>query len=194
MSKRAISASYAHSLLWVVLFAAVTVGVMEITHLVFFDIIHGNPHRTRENVVSMMITTTPTLSVVAVIGSILVFTLPQVFQAVLLAVLHRTLGSRAQFAALAALPLTAVLTWYGYDYLTPSWAPYQHGISVSRYLGALAFQAPVTLFSFLYINAGFRAASKWPIVIAALVLTFAGGGVWGYVTAQQQIALQSSGR
>jgi hypothetical protein len=154
---------------------------------------------------SMMVTTTPILGVVAAIGSILVFTLPQVFQAVLIAVLHRTLGSRAQFAALAALPLTAILTWYCYDYLTPSdvglginagpaWTPYQHGISISRYLGALAFQIPVTLFSFLYINAGFRGTSKWPIVAAALTLTIASGGIWGYVTAQQQISLQSSGR
>jgi hypothetical protein len=205
MNKSAIGASYAHSLLWVVLFTAVTVGVMMIAHLVFFDMIHGNPHRSRENVIDMMVTMTPILGIVAAIGSILVFTLPQVFQAALIAVSHRVFGGRARFAVLAALPLTAALTWYCYDYLTPSdvglgidagpdWMPYRHGISISRYMTALAFQAPVTLFSLLYIDAGFRTASKWPLLIVALVITIAGGVVWGYATAQQQIELLSSGR
>jgi hypothetical protein len=54
MNKRAIGASYAHSLLWVALFTALTVGVMDIATLVFLDIIHGNPHRTREYVIFMM--------------------------------------------------------------------------------------------------------------------------------------------
>jgi hypothetical protein len=205
MSKSAIGASYAHSLLWVVLFTAVTVGGMNIAHLVFFDIIHGNPHRTREDVISMMVTMTPILAVIAAIGSILVFTLPQVFQSALVAVSYRMFGSRARFAVFPALPLTAILTWYCYDYLTPSdvnlginagpdWTPYQHGISISRYMGAFSFQAPITLFSFLYIDAGFRGASKWPVLIAALAITIGIGGIWGYVTAQEQIELMSSGR
>jgi hypothetical protein len=73
---------------------------------------------------------------------------------------------------LPALPVTAVLTWYCYDYLTPDfnlginadpdWTPYQHGISIAHYQGALLFQAPVTLFSFLYLDAGFRGASSGP--------------------------------
>lgn len=205
MSKRAIGASYAHSLLWVILFTAVTVGVTGIAHLVFFDIVHGNPHRTWGVVIFMMVLEMPILGVIAAIGSILVFTLPQLFQAALIVVSHRMLGDHARFAVFPALPLAAVLTWYCYDYLTPSdvglgvnagpdWTPYQHGISIARYMGALAFQAPVTLFSFLYIDAGFRGASKWPVLIAALVTTIAIGGIWGYVTAQQQIELLSSGR
>jgi hypothetical protein len=92
------------------------------------------------------------------------------------------------------LPLTAVLTWYCYDYLTPDWTLCEHGISISRYLGALAFQVPVTLFSFLYIDAGFRGASKWLIVVAALAIALVVGGICGYVTAQEQIELLSSER
>jgi hypothetical protein len=75
----------------------------------------------------------------------------------------------------------------------PDWTPYQHNISISRYLGGLAFQTPITLFSFLYIDTSFRGASKWPVLIAALVITIMIGGIWGYVTAQQQIELLSSG-
>lgn len=204
MSKRAIGASYAHSFLWAVLFTAVTVCAMSIAHLVFVDIIHGNPYRTRDDVRTMMVVMTPITGVIAATGSILVFTLPQVFQAVLIGAWYQTLGNRARFVVLPALPLTAVLTWYCYDYLTPSdvglgisagpdWTPYQHGISIARYARALAFQGPITLFSFLYFDAGFRGASKWPVLIAALVLTIAGGVIWGHVTAQQQIELLSSG-
>jgi hypothetical protein len=205
MNKRSIGASYAHSLLWVVLFTAVTIGVMIIAHLGFFDIIHGNPHRTRENVISMMEMDPPILGVIAAIGSFLVFTLPQIFQAALVTIWHRMVSHQARFAVLPALPLTAVLTWYCYDYLTPSdfnlgintgpdWTPYQHGISIARYMNTLVFQTPVTLFSFLYFDASVRGASKWPILIATLVITIAIGGIWGYVTAQQQIELLSSGR
>jgi hypothetical protein len=204
MSKNVIGA-YAHSLLWIVLFMAVTVGVSSIAHLVFFDVIHGNPHRTHGDVISMMLVETPILGVIAAIGSILVFALPQVFQAALVAVLHRKFGSRARFAVIPALPLAAVLTWYCYDYLTPSdfnlginagpdWTPYQHGISISRYLGALTFQAPVTLFGLMYVDAGFRGASRWLILTAALTIAIVVGGLFGYVTAQEQIALLSSGR
>jgi hypothetical protein len=205
MSKSAIGASFAHSLLWVVLFTAVTVGVMSVTHLVFFDIVHGNPHRTREDVISMMVTMTPIIGVIAAIGTILVFTLPQVFQAALVTVFYRMFGNRARFAVFPTLPLTAVLTWYCYDYLTPSdvglginagpdWTPYRHGISIARYMGALAFQTPLTLFSFLYIDVSFRGASKWLILVAALAIALVVGGMYGYVTAQEQIDLLSSGR
>lgn len=204
MSNRAIGASYAHSFVWIALFTAATVGMDNIVVLAFFDINHGNPNRTRENVIDIITTMIPILGVIAFLGSILVFALPQIFQAGLVAVFHRKFGSRARFAVLPALPLTAILTWYCYDYLTPSdlilginagpdWAPYQHGISIARYLGALKFQTPVTLFSFLYLDAGFRGTSKWPVLIATLVITIAVGGVWGYMTAQQLIELQSRG-
>jgi hypothetical protein len=176
---------------------------MNVAHLVFFDIVHGNPNRTREDVISMMAIRTPILGIIAAIGSILVFTLPQAFQAALVAIRHRTVGSRARFVVLPALPLTVVLTWYCYDYLTPSdlilgistgpdWRPFQHGISFTRYIGALAFQTPVTLFGFLYVDAGFRGASRWPLLVAAALLTVAIACIWGYVTAQQQIELLTS--
>jgi hypothetical protein len=201
MNGRSIGASYAHSFLWIVFFFAAAVSLENVAHLVFFDIVHGNPHRTRGDVISM-IETTPILGIVTSIGAMLVFTLPQIFQAVLITVWHRKFDYRALFSVLPAVPLTAVLTWYCYDYLTPSvlnlainvspdWTPYQHGISLKRYLDSLLFQTPVTLFSFLYFNANVRGASKWPILIATLVIVIATGCVWGYFTAQKQIAFLS---
>ena len=191
MSKPTIGASYARSFLWVVLFAAVTAGAMIGVHLGFVHIMRGNPSQIRENGIGMLVTMAAIIGVITALGSILVLSLPQVFQAVLVTVLRCRFGGRARLAPFPALPLTAVLTWYCYDYLTPSdfglgfntgpdWRPYQHGISIARYLGALTFQAPVTLFSFLYAEADFRGVYKRPILIAALVATITGGGIWGY--------------
>jgi hypothetical protein len=202
MTKRAIGASFAHSLLWFVLFTAMTVSGMSVAEPVLFYIMHGKLHRTRAELVSMMMVQTPMIGIIAVIGMMLIFTLPQVFQAALVAGRHQMVGSRARFELFSALPLTAVLTWYCYDYLTPSdfvlgindrtdWIPTPHGISVARYIGAFAFQFPVTLFSFLYLDAGFRDASRRPLLIASFMTTIAVCRIWGYVTAQQQIALLS---
>ena len=166
MSRSEIYASFAHSFLWIVLFAVAAIAVSSNIHLVLFAIMHGN--RTHQDVVSLMVAQTPMIALVTSIGSLLIFTLPQAFQAALVAVLHR--AGRSRFAVLPALPLTAVATWYCYDYLTidftlginagPDWTPYQHGISISRYMKALAFQTPITLFSLLFIDAKFRGVGR----------------------------------
>jgi hypothetical protein len=197
MSKGAINISYLRSLLWITLFMAVTVGVTNIVELIFVDFIHGNPHRTKENVIFMMFVFTPLFGVITMIGSILVFGVPQFFQAALIGVLGQRFDSRARFVTFLALPLTAVLTWYCYDYLTPTdfnlginvgpeWTPYQHGLSVSRYIKTLAIQAPITLFSFLYFDADFRGYSKKPILLIPLAVAIVIGTIRGYMMAQSQ--------
>jgi heme/copper-type cytochrome/quinol oxidase subunit 4 len=197
MGKASVSISYAQSLVWVALFMALACGVMNIVELVFVDFIHGNPNRTQENAKEMMVLFTPLFSITGMIGAILVFTLPQFFQAELIRILDPLFGGRARFAVLAALPLTAVLTWYCYDYLTPTdlnlgintgadWTPYQHGLSIPRYMRTLAVQAPVTLFSFLYFDASFRGRSRKPVLVAALAATIVIGAIWGYTMARDQ--------
>ena len=183
-----IGPSYTCSLLWIALFSAVTIDMMAIEFRVV-DIIHGNSHRTGEAVMAVLI-----LGIAAAIGSILVFAVPQIFQGTLVALLHPVFGGRARFFVLPALPLTAVLTWYCYEYLTLLWTPDRHGISISRYLAALGFQTPVTLFSLLYIDAGFRGTSKRPLLLAALAIAIASAVILGYVVAQQRTELSSSGR
>ena len=197
MSKSAVTTSYAQSLCWVAILIALTIVVLFTVELVFVDLVHGNPHRTRENVISMMIVQTPLFGFIAMIGAFLVFTLPQCFQAGLITVLNRIFGGCARFLVLPALPFTAVLTWYCYDYLSPSdfnlginvgpdWTPYEHGISSSRYLTTMAFQAPVTLFSILYFEAGLRAGSSKLLVIVAMAVAIALGAVWGHDVAEHQ--------
>jgi hypothetical protein len=201
MSKSFVGISYALSLLWIVLFISVTVAALLIGGLVVSDLIHTNPHRTMGNVVIMMVMETPLICVIAIIGCFLVFTVPQFFQAAMIVALNPIFGSRARFVVLLALPLTAVLTWYCYDYLTPSdlnsginvrpdWAPYEHGISSSRYLRTLVIQAPITLFSFLYFEAEFHRRSRKPVLVAGLTLAVMIGGIWGYGMAQDQIRLR----
>ncbi len=98
---------------------------------------------------------------ISVIGTLLVFTLPQCFQAAVSNGFVRRFGRDAHMGVLLALPVTAVITWYCFDYLTPpsfnlginqgpGWEPYKHGLTTTRYLTALAFQAPATLFSAVY--------------------------------------------
>jgi hypothetical protein len=98
--------------------------------------------------------------------------------------------------------VSAILTWYCYDYLTPSdfnlaitagpdWAPYQHGISTSRYSDALSFQAPATLFSFAFLEAKFRGRSVKPVLFAVVAIAVAVSVVWGYGMTRDQIEIQN---
>ncbi len=173
---------------------ALIAAEINVVELLFVDFVHGNPHRTQENALFMMKAYTPVFGLVAFVGTFLVFTLPQFFQAEAIRASRQMLGDRARFAALLVLPLAAVLTWYCYDYLTPSnvcipgcMESYEHGISVARYVTALAIQAPITLFSFLYFNASSRSQSKRPIVLVALAIALVVGGIRGYLMAREQL-------
>jgi hypothetical protein len=200
MSNKAVGVSYVQSLLWIALFFAVAIGAMNVVQLVILDFIHGNPHRSQSNALFMMTVFTPLFGVIVAIGALLVFALPQIFQALLVGILKRAFGDRARFAVLLALPLTAVLTWYCFDYLTPTdfnlginegpdWTPYRHGISMARYLTSIGFQAPVTLFGFLYFDAGLKGRARKPVIIAALAIAFVLGAISGFEAAQRQIQL-----
>src|ERR1700743_1624802 len=141
MDKTGIRISYFQNLLCVALTIAVMLGVSIIVELVVFDFVHGNPHRPLSNALEMMAEFPPLLGTIAAIGTFLVFGLPQVFQARLAGVLERKFGDRARFAVLLALPVTAALTWYCYDYLTLTITDgYKHGISLARYLRSMGYQ------------------------------------------------------
>jgi hypothetical protein len=194
MDKSAVTKYYAQSLVWVAILMAIMVAVSTTVSLVFVDFVHSNPLRTQGDVILMMVVQTPLLGVIATIGAFLVFTLPQFFQAGVIGILTQVYGSRARFAVFLALPFTAVLTWYCYDYLTPSDSTsYEHGISSSRYLMTLAFQAPITLFGFLYFEAGFRGVSKKPVLIVALAVAIVLGGILGHGLAEDQYQFLQSG-
>jgi len=190
-------ASYAESFLWVALLTAVAVGVTIIVDSVFVDFVHGNPHRTQANAMVGMLLFPPIFGFLAVIGTFLVFALPQCFQALLTDVMVRHLHRRGLLGVLLALPLTAVLAWYCYDYLTPTdvnlginvgpdWTPYRHGLTLQRYLMMLALQTPITLFNILYLDATSCDRSKKPIIIGALLFTVVLGVLYGHWMAEGQ--------
>ena len=197
MKRSATYIAYAQSLLWVALLMAVSTGVALIIELVFVDFIHGNPHRTKANAMLMMMTFPLIFGVIAIIGSFIVFTMPHCLQAIVADVLVSRFGRRAQFGGLLALPLTAILAWYCYDYLTPTdfnlginvgpdWMPYQHGLTMWRYLAMLTVQTPISLFSLWYCDATILHGSKKSVILAALVLAVVVGVIWGHGLAKTQ--------
>jgi hypothetical protein len=194
MSRITVYASYLQSLIWLALLMALINAEANIVELLFVDFVHGNPHRSQENAIFMMKFYTPLFAFIALIGTFLVFTLPQFFQAELVRALERPFGERARFAVWPALPLTAVLAWYCYDYLTPSnlcfagncMEPYEHGLSPSRYATTLAIQTPITLLSSLYLNANISGRSKTRLLLAALAVALIVGGIRGYFMARGQ--------
>jgi hypothetical protein len=198
-SSKVVYGAYAQSLAWVMLLTAIIVGVSTVVSILGFDFFHGNSHRTYANAVLTAVLFPLLFGFVSLIGSFLTFAAPQCFQALVSDVLVRLLGLRAQFCILLALPLTAGLAWYCYDYLTPSdvqlginagadWTPHQHGLTMNRYLTMLVVQTPLTLFSLVYCDAAIRHGSKKSTVQAALALAVLVGVFLGLWMAQRMIS------
>lgn len=197
VTARTVYAMYARSLAWLTLLAAVGVGVSQIVELVLIDFVHGNPHRTQENAVEMMIIFAPLFGLIAAVDTVIVFSLPLSFQALVSGALARQFGGRAQMAVLLALPITALITWYAFDYLIPSytplaitagpdWQPYRHGLTSARYFAALAFQTPATLFSVAYVGTTGSPRRRRAVVLLALVAAAIAGGYEGHRVAATQ--------
>ena len=186
MRMRAVAISYAKSLACIAMLIAVVLDVAVIGAILIDEFRQGR-HAPPSDVPLMAILVL-TLWVITTIGSLIMFAPVQAFQVLVIGIMQREFGDRARFAALSSLPITAVLTWYCYDYLTPhdfhfgakfgpGSEPYQNGISVARYLVALAVQTPLTLFAFLYFEADRHHRRKAPIIVAALVVAIAIGGI-----------------
>ncbi|MFM0592781.1 hypothetical protein [Paraburkholderia dilworthii] len=182
---------FTKSLLWIAFFAALILSISIVTSLVLIDFIHGNPNRPKSNAVLMMTLTPPLLSLVAVIGIFIIFSLPQIAQAFMMRILHPRVGRYAYIFIGLMVPLISIATWYCYDYLTPTdfnlginegenWVPYQHSINLKRYLATLACQGFVTTFSLFYFDAGIRHRSKKPIILGVVFLAIIIGAILGY--------------
>jgi len=189
--------SYAQSLIWAVAFLTIASIAIVIAEVLILDFVHDLPYRSRDNAIFILTFSTPIFAISAIIASFLAFAPSQFFQALVLGGSDWLFG-QTRFLVLQVLPLTAVLTWYCYDYLTPSdiklaisggrhLLPHQHGLTTSRHITTLAIQAPITLFSFLYFETGIRGPSKKPILIAALAAAIVVGAIQGFATAQMQL-------
>lgn len=196
MRSNAIYAAYAESLEWLAVLAVV-VDVSNIMTLVLIDLVHGGLRGVQAGAIGLAVLFALVVGITTLIGMLLVFTLPQCFQAMVSRGLVRRFGSRAHVGVLLALPVTAVVTWYCYDYLFapffsfganqgPAWKPHQHGLTATRYLGALAFQAPATMFSAAYAAAEMGRLSRKAVLLLALVAAVITGGIMGHHLAEQQ--------
>jgi hypothetical protein len=197
MEAKAVSILYLKSLAFILLFIAITISISQIIELIFVDFIHGNPHRTTSNAIEMMFFMTPFVALVSTVAALLILALPQSFEAFLTWKMTRQIGDRGHFSTLVALPLTAVLTWYCYDYLTPSdfnlginegadWKPYEHGLTLSRFAAVLTTQTLVTLFNFCYVRTHVRQLPKKIVILPVLGLALVLGCVLGYRAALNQ--------
>lgn len=191
---RTITPSYLKSLLLIALAASVFLGTLIVVETFFVDFVHGNPHRTRGNAIFMMFAYPPLFAVIAVIGVGLIFGFSQLFQIVLINIFTHRYGPIGRFVVLLALPVTTIITWYSYEYLTPTdfglgintpqdWRPYQHGLTNRRYLQTLAFQAAVTIFSMLYFEATLRKGFKELLIAIVLIVAVALGCIQGRAAA-----------
>ena len=180
---------YGQSLLWIASYFAVSVSVSNIAQLVVVDFIHENPYRTQANAVWMMAFFTPLFGSIAFVGALLVFTLPQYFQALIERRLKRMEMRYVRSVIITILPITTVVTWYCWEYLTPTdfnlgindgpeWRPYQHGLTWLRYIKTLGFQAPVTLFCLLYCDAHVLKSLKRQIIVMTFMLAIIAGIVY----------------
>jgi len=178
--------AYAQSLFWAALLITIVVGVAVLGPILSDFIARKWPVRAD---LQALVLGPMFFGSIAIVGSFLVLTLPQSFEAVLANGLARRYGRVGQLGVALVLPLTAGLTWFCYDYLTPTlpplaigsenWTPFQHGITFQRYLGALVFQTPVTLFSIWYCDAVICRASRETVVAVGLIVAVVVGIVLG---------------
>ncbi|HEY8275773.1 MAG TPA: hypothetical protein VIG52_02120 [Methyloceanibacter sp.] len=196
MTRDAILVSYGRSFICVFLFVAIFLASGLITTLIFVDFVHGNPHRTSLQTYETMAVTPLFAGIFAVIVT-LSFIPSQCFEAWFARSLIPRFGDHVRFWTLGALPFTAILTWYCYDYLIPAgggpetdepsnWMPYEHGLTVPRYLTALFAQTLVTLLNVIFLDDVVRHRSPKMIVLPLLAIAVVLGAVDGYFGALGQ--------
>jgi hypothetical protein len=199
-SRVAHAVNYALTLNWLAVLAAVAAVTSTVVELFLFDFVHGNPHRSQQNALEMMAFDSPLLAFIAFFCILLCFGPSQLFQAVVVGCLSRRSHTRFFVGMTSLLPFAAAITWYSYDYLTPSdfnlainegldWQPYQHGITVTRYLGAIAAQLLVSVFSAIHMSTAGYPFYRGVLVVTSLTLAVVAGAIWGYRLAAADIQL-----
>ncbi|ODP32708.1 hypothetical protein [Pandoraea sp. ISTKB] len=182
---------FVKSLLWIAIFSALMAAISIVVSLILIDFIHGNPNRSKSNAGLMMVLFPFLIGVIAIIGVFIVFSPSQFIQGLMARILYPRFGRYSYIFIGLAIPLISIVTWYCYDYLTPTnfniginegadWVPYRNGITLKRYLLALACQGVVTAFSILYFDAGVRNRSKKPVLLGILVLAIIVGATLGH--------------
>jgi hypothetical protein len=155
---KSVISSHAKSLLLFSFLLTVAIFFGMVADAVIVDFLRTNPNRSQLHAASLPFLFIPIFAVCSLAGTTLVFSFAQLLQACIVHEIIEKHGRGRLFVSTLAIPLSALLSWYCYDYLTPSdfnlgintpgdWVPYQHGLTIRRYLLTLCWQSAVTLFS-----------------------------------------------
>ena len=173
--------SFGESLFWIAILVATSLSICVMVSVIMVDFVHGNPNRSKSNAGLMIFLFSVIIFIVAPIAIFIVFSLSQMIQGLVMRALYPTLGRYAYILVGLTVPLISIVTWYCYDYLTPTdfnlginegadWQPYQHGMSSSRYLAAFIGQASVTIFTLVYFESTRRGRSRKTVILVGLLL------------------------
>jgi magnesium-transporting ATPase (P-type) len=130
--------SFFRSLVWVIFIVTWTIFFFLSADVINVDFLHVNPNRTQSHAAMMPFIFAPFIFI-AVLFIAMTFSCSQFVQAFLAKELVQKYGSRGLYGIVLSVPMAAVLSWYCYDYLTPSdinlgigpeWRPYQHGLTL----------------------------------------------------------------
>ena len=183
--------SYALSFCWIALSFAVA-AVSALSMNVLSDFVHGGPNRSIALQLPMTFLLAVIMSLVAMIGCVLVFSLPQIMQAAVHMLARRIAKPISHLLVLSFIPILAVLTWYCWEYLTPTdflggddpdWKPYQHGITTQRYLAALAYQVPISIFAIVCFEPDLLGTTRKTIRLVVIGCAVLAGAWFGHAMA-----------
>ena len=177
----AVYQSFFTSLTWVPVTMSCAIFFALSADVVNVDFLHTNFNRTQSSAALMPFIFAPFCLIITSFGIALTFGCSQFVQAFLANKLIQKYGSRGLYGIVLSVPLVAVLSWYCFDYLTPSdfnlginegpeWTPYQHGLTMERYLTMLGIQSCLTLLSLsrLIMEIKSRLAAKRYLLLVLL--------------------------
>jgi hypothetical protein len=142
MVQRTTSSSYGQALFWVAALVALFCCVTMIPRFFMIHFIQHHPPETPAFAIRMIFLITPIISAAAAATALLTFVIPQYAQRLLENARLRRIGATSHIGILFALPITALLTWYCFDYIVMTILPmllqseddasYEHGITPGR--------------------------------------------------------------
>jgi hypothetical protein len=192
------------SLLWLSIIITSLMFFLMVAHTIKIDFLSINPHRSQGHAMTLPFIFGPVFLLMVLIVIYMTFSISQMAQAIILHTSIQELWKHEFYIVAATTPLMAILSWYCYDYLTPSdfnfgindgadWVPYQHGLTIERYLVMFALQSCVTLFSIMCLKfeiSGHQLAKK-KLLLAAIVFTSIVGVAAGISKTQPNVSTQS---
>lgn len=179
------------SLLWIVVAITCASFFDSVANIIKIDFLHVNPYRTQSHAVWLPFMFTPFAFIIVLFGVAISFGSTQFAQAFLTTRLVQKYGIRGLYCILLSVPLMTIISWYCYDYLTPSnvnlgincgpeWVPYEHGLTMKRYLIMLLLQAFITLFSLSRLFAALKGRFETTILLALLSIASILGFIRGF--------------